>query len=57
MMNEKRCCKPIIFAVQGYCFTWGVETMLNADIRVAASDTRFGQLEFFADFFRAERYI
>jgi len=45
MMNETRCRKPIIYAVQGYCFTWGPEVMLNADIRVAASDTRFAMLE------------
>ena len=51
MVNEKRCSKPIIFAVQGYCYTWGVEMMLNADIRVAASDTRFGQLEVLRGFF------
>ena len=51
MMSDARCRKPIIFAVQGYCFTWGVETMLNADIRVAASDTRFGMLEVRRGFF------
>jgi len=51
MMSEKRCRKPIIFAVQGYCYTWGVETMLNADIRIAASDTRFGMLEVRRGFF------
>jgi enoyl-CoA hydratase len=51
MMNEKRCRKPIIFAVQGYCFTWGVETLLNADIRIAASDTRFAMLEVKRGFF------
>ena len=51
MMNEKRCRKPIIFAVQGYCFTWGPEVMLNADIRVAASDTRFAMLEVRRGFF------
>jgi enoyl-CoA hydratase len=51
MMNEKRCRKPIIFAVQGYCFTWGVEVMLNADIRVAASDTSFAMLEVRRGFF------
>lgn len=51
MMSDKRCSKPIIFAVQGYCYTWGVETMLNADIRVAASDTRFGMLEVKRGFF------
>jgi len=51
MMNEKRCRKPIIFAVQGYCFTWGPEMMLNADIRVAASDTKFAMLEVKRGFF------
>ena len=51
MMNEERCSKPIIFAVQGYCYTWGVEAMLNADIRVAASDTRFAMLEVRRGFF------
>ena len=51
MMSEARCRKPIIFAVQGYCFTWGVEVMLNADIRVAASDTRFAMLEVRRGFF------
>ncbi|MBN1364018.1 MAG: crotonase/enoyl-CoA hydratase family protein [Syntrophaceae bacterium] len=51
MMNEKRCRKPLIFAVHGYCFTWGVETMLNADIRVAAADTRFAMLEVRRGFF------
>jgi enoyl-CoA hydratase/carnithine racemase len=51
MMSETRCRKPIICAVQGYCFTWGVEMMLNADIRVAASDTRFGMLEVRRGFF------
>jgi enoyl-CoA hydratase len=51
MMNEKRCRKPLIYAVQGYCYTWGVEVMLNADIRVAASDTRFAMLEVRRGFF------
>jgi enoyl-CoA hydratase len=37
--------KPVIFAVQGICFTLGIELMLAADIVVAASDTRFSQLE------------
>lgn len=37
--------KPLIIAVQGYCFTWGVEMLLNTEIRVAASDTRFQMLE------------
>ena len=37
--------KPVIFAVHGICFTLGIEMMLAADIVVAASDTRFSQLE------------
>lgn len=37
--------KPIVMAVQGYCYTWGVEVMLNTDVRVAAEDTRFAMLE------------
>jgi len=37
--------KPVVFATQGICFTCGVEMMLNADIRVAASNTRYAQLE------------
>lgn len=37
--------KPVVTAVRGYCFTWGVEMLLNTEIRVAASDTRFQMLE------------
>lgn len=37
--------KPVIQAVQGYCFTWGVEMMLNTEIRIAAEDTQFAMLE------------
>jgi enoyl-CoA hydratase/carnithine racemase len=37
--------KPVVMAVQGICFTMGVELALAADIVVAASDTRFAQLE------------
>lgn len=37
--------KPVIYAVQGICFTIGIELMLSADIRIAATDTRFGQIE------------
>ncbi|HET8705697.1 MAG TPA: crotonase/enoyl-CoA hydratase family protein [Pseudomonadales bacterium] len=40
-----RCSKPVIMAVQGYTYTWAVESMLNTDIRVAATDTRFAMLE------------
>ena len=37
--------KPVVCAVQGICFTAGIELMLAADIAVAASNTRFSQLE------------
>jgi enoyl-CoA hydratase/carnithine racemase len=40
-----RLSKPMIVAVQGYCLTIGIELMLAADIRVAASDTCFSQIE------------
>jgi enoyl-CoA hydratase len=37
--------KPVVAAVQGICFTLGIELMLAADIVVAADDCRFAQLE------------
>lgn len=37
--------KPLVAAVQGICFTLGIELMLAADIVIAASDCRFAQLE------------
>lgn len=37
--------KPIVMAVQGYCFTWGVEILLNTEIRVATKDAQFQMLE------------
>lgn len=37
--------KPLIVAVQGLCFTLGIELILAADITVAAEDTRFAQIE------------
>ncbi len=37
--------KPLVMAVQGYCLTIGIELLLAADIRVAADDARFGQIE------------
>lgn len=44
-LSGPRCRKPLVMAVQGYCFTWGVEVMLTTDVRVAADDTRFAMLE------------
>lgn len=40
-----RCRKPVVMAVQGYCYTWAVEVMLTTDVRVAADDTKFAMLE------------
>src|SRR6202011_1690671 len=37
--------KPLVSAVQGICFTLGIELMLASDIVVAASDCRFAQIE------------
>jgi enoyl-CoA hydratase/carnithine racemase len=37
--------KPLVMAVQGITFTIGVELLLAADIRIAANDARFAQLE------------
>lgn len=37
--------KPMVMAVQGICYTIGLELMLAMDIRVASTDTRFGQIE------------
>jgi enoyl-CoA hydratase len=37
--------KPIIGAINGYCFAAGLETALLADIRVAAERAEFGCLE------------
>lgn len=37
--------KPVVAAAQGRCLTLGIELLLAADIRVAAADTRFAQIE------------
>src|SRR3954451_22641909 len=42
---ERRLTKPLVTAVQGITFTIGIEIALAGDIVVAASDTRFCQLE------------
>ncbi|MDT5300538.1 MAG: hypothetical protein QOG79_3780, partial [Mycobacterium sp.] len=35
----------MVAAAQGRCLTLGIELLLAADIRIAASDTRFAQME------------
>ncbi len=42
---QNRCRKPIVTAIQGVCFTIGIEIALAGDIVVAADDTRLCQLE------------
>jgi len=37
--------KPIVMAIQGTCFTLGVELALNSEIVIASSDASFAQLE------------
>ncbi|MNM90818.1 Carnitinyl-CoA dehydratase [compost metagenome] len=41
----KRLSKPLLVAVQGYCYTIGIELMLAADINLCASNARFAQME------------
>ena len=43
--DKKQLSKPMVMAVQGTCLTIGIELLLATDIRVAATDTRFGQIE------------
>lgn len=44
-LSGPRLTKPLVIAVQGRCYTWGWELLLNTDLRVAATDTRFAMLE------------
>ena len=44
-LTGKHITKPVICAVQGTCLTIGIELMLATDIRIAASNTSFGQIE------------
>jgi enoyl-CoA hydratase/carnithine racemase len=44
-MSGPRLSKPLVIGVQGRCYTWGWELLLNTDLRVAATDTRFAMLE------------
>ncbi|GAA5215846.1 crotonase/enoyl-CoA hydratase family protein [Streptomyces thinghirensis] len=37
--------KPVVATTQGWCMTLGIELLLACDIRVAAADTRFQQME------------
>ena len=37
--------KPLITAVQGYCYTAGIELMLNSELVIANENTQFTQIE------------
>ena len=37
--------KPVVAAAHGWCMTLGIELLLAADVRIAAADTRFSQME------------
>ena len=41
----RRRTKPVIATAHGWCLTVGVELMLACDIRIAADNTKFGQIE------------
>jgi enoyl-CoA hydratase/carnithine racemase len=45
LMRTQALSKPLLIAVQGWCLTIGIELLLAADVRVAARDTRFAQIE------------
>lgn len=45
VVGTRRRSKPVVCAVQGWCITIGIELLLASDIRVAARDTRFTQME------------
>ena len=44
-LNSKKRTKPLVTAIQGFCFTLGIELALASDIRIAAKSARFTQAE------------
>lgn len=44
-VSKPRRRKPVVVAIEGTCWTAGIELMLNADIAIAASNARFAHLE------------
>lgn len=44
-VSKPRRTKPMVVAVQGTCWTAGIELLLNADIAIAARNARFAHLE------------
>lgn len=44
-ISGKQRTKPVVVAVQGTCFTAGIELMLNSDVVIASADCHFAQME------------
>lgn len=44
-ISTKQVSKPVVMAIQGTCFTLGVELALNSEIVIAAENAVFAQLE------------
>jgi enoyl-CoA hydratase len=44
-MSTRQVSKPVVMATRGTCFTLGVELALASEIVIAASDSKFAQLE------------
>ena len=44
-VSTRQVSKPVVMAIQGNCFTLGVELALNSEIVVAADNVRLAQLE------------
>jgi enoyl-CoA hydratase len=44
-IQTKSTSKPVVMAIQGTCFTLGVELALNSEIVIASDDSVFAQLE------------
>lgn len=44
-ISGKQRTKPVVVAVQGTCFTAGIELMLNSDVVIASDDCNFAQME------------
>lgn len=44
-LGPRRREKPVVMAVQGYCFTIGIELALACDVRICSNEARFSQAE------------
>jgi len=44
-MTGRRRTKPVVTAIQGFCFTLGIEFSLTTEIRLCTKSTRFAQME------------